>query len=389
MPQHNRDEDKKRRRKKRLDKRARATRASAEKALDEFGRVVANVKRQVEIPEPACWPGASDPSLARPDLVKLEFAEFAMHRSPGREKARQFEAACRKGLLHGLEEVDHWSWEEFLYHGIPGDPWHPIEAYLAQAGGRYPPAAADQLRRWKEARIGLYEIGEVADETLALREWDAVRDAPGGVPVRAITLNIGGVNAFRQLRGKLLLSYVAPWLPEANLYCGMGYSKALEKTFAQPLLAYLALRHPDVVGRPLPWNVSRTAEQHYLRAWRSRDWQGWLQQQLTFPFAALVNTPPDGVPRLLDVRRLLPSTAELASQFGIYFEVPLPGEPGILAPGATHVVPLDVTSRNRLALAEYHAFRDQVGQPPGRAGCRPSRRSTRAAGEIARHSASH
>jgi hypothetical protein len=365
MPQHNRDEDKKRRRKKRLEKRARANRAGSEKALGQVGQVLANVERQLELPEPARWPGAADPSLARPDLVKLELARFATEHSPGREKLKRFEADCRKGLLHALPEVDHWSWEEFIYHGLPGDSWHPIEAYLAQAGDRYPPAAAAQLRRWKEARVGLYEIGEVADDTLALREWDAVRDAPGGSPMRAITLNIGGVNAFRQLRGKLLLSYVAPWLPDDNLYCGMGYSKPLEKSFAQPFLAYLALRHPDVVGRPLPWNVSRAAEQHYLREWRGRDWQGWLQEQLTFPFAALVTTPPAGVPRLLEVRRLLPSTADRARVFGIYFEVPQPGRPEVLAAGGTHVVPLDITSRNRLALAEYHAFRDRAGQPPG------------------------
>jgi hypothetical protein len=363
MAPHGRDEEKRRRRKKRLEKRRARQRPPAEPAPS-FDKFLADLEHHLRVPPPERWPGGCDANLARPDLVKLNLAEFATGQPPGRDKCRQLEDGFRKGLLHFLPELDHWSWEEFIYHGLPGDLWHPIEAYLAQAAGRYPPAAAEQLRRWKEARIGLFEVGEVADDTLSLREWDAVLEAPAGPWVRAITLNIGGVNLLRGDQGKILFTYLAPWVPEADLYCGMGYSKSADKRTAVYLLPYLGLRHPDAASRPLPWNESRAAGERCLRAWRGRDWHGWLRDQLTFPFPAFVTTPPKGEQRVLDVFGLLPSTTEQARHFGVYFEVPLKGGGGVLAAGATHVVPLDVTSRNRLALAEYHAYRDRAGPPP-------------------------
>jgi hypothetical protein len=368
MSQHDRHESKKQRRKKRLEKRAREVRANAARPVEQLDQVLQTVGRHLAVPEPVSWPGGCDPSLARPDLVKLDLAEFALGRSPGREKAKQFEDGCRKGLLHSLPEVDHWSWEEFLYHGRPGDSWHPIDAYLAQAGDHFPPAAVMQMRRWKEARLGLFEIGQVENDTLTLREWDSVRRAPAGPPLRAITLNIGGVNTMRGQHGNILFTYLAPWLPEVNLYCGMGYGRTATKGSCDYLLLYLGLRHPDVIGRPLPWNESRAAGDEYLRQWRERDWYGWLGERLVFPFPALVGTPPRSEPRLLEVQGLLPSTAEAARQYGIYFDVPWPEEKTSLAVGGTLVTPMDVTSRNRLVLAEYHAFRDWVGRPPGNRG---------------------
>ncbi|HKI31592.1 MAG TPA: hypothetical protein VKA46_06970 [Gemmataceae bacterium] len=365
MAQHKRDEDKKRRRKKRLEKRARAAGARSESALDELGQIIGTLQRHLAVPEPERWPGGCDPSLARPDLVKLDLAQFATERSPGREKAKQFEDGCCKGLVHLLSAVDHWSWEEFIYHGLPGDSWHPIDAYLAQAAARYPPAAAAQLRRWKDARLGLYEIGEVTDDTVALREWDGVRRVPAGPPLWAITLNIGGVDILRGQEGMILLTYLAPWLPEANLYCGMGYSRTADKGSCDYFLLHLGLRHPDVVGRPLPWNEDRGAEERYMSEWLSREWLGWLEERLVFPFPALIGVPPRSEPRLLEVPGLLPSTAEDARLYGIYFDVPWEEMKMSLAAGGTVVIPLDVTSRNRLALAEYHAFRKRVGKPPG------------------------
>jgi hypothetical protein len=44
----------------------------------------------------------------------------------------------------------------------------------------------------------------------------------------------------------------------------------------------------------------------------------------------------------------------------------LKGGGEVLAAGGTHVMPLDVTSRNRLALAEHHAYRERTGPPPAR-----------------------
>jgi hypothetical protein len=362
MARRDRGEDKKRRRKKRLEKRQ--TRERLPRPLEQ---VLTTLERHLSVPEPARWPGGCDPSLARPDLVKFDLAQFATAQPPGRDKSRLLETGLRKGLLGFLPDVKDWGWEEFIWHGLPGDAWHPIDAYLAQAGDRFPPAAAEQLRRWKEARLGVFEVGAVADDTVGLREWDVVTGQATGPWFRALTLNIGGVNLFAEARGRVLLTYVAPWLPTENLYCGLGYSQMTDKSKSAPMEAYLGLRHPEVVGRPLPWNVSRAAAEQYLRQWCLRDWYGWLMERLQFPFRALVTTPPHGDPQVKEVARLLPSTPEDARRFGVYLEADLGGGTK-LAAGGTHVTPLDVRSVNRAALAEYHAYRERVGAPPGTRG---------------------
>ena len=108
--------------------------------------------------------------------------------------------------------------------------------------------------------------------------------------------------------------------------------------------------------------------QEYLRAWRRREWHGWLGEQVTGPFLAMVPESPDGPPIVLRVLRLCPSTAQDARLFGIYFEVEYPGEIGLV--GATIVIPVDVTLPICLALAEYRAYRLLAGPPPGTVGLR-------------------
>jgi hypothetical protein len=368
VARRDRGEDKKRRRKKRREKRqGRAPALGPPEPVRSMDEVLASVERHLSVPEPARWPGGCDPSLARPDRVKYQLATFATGQPPGKAKSQQLEDGLRQGLLGFLPEINHWAWEEFFWHGLPGDTWHPIDAFLAQAGKCFPPAAAEQLRRWKQARLGLYEIGEVANDTVALREWDAASGQALGPWVRALTLNISGVNLFVEARGQILLTYVAPWLPEANLYCGMGYSLTQPRSDGAWLAAYLGLRHPAVAARPLPWNVNRAAEEHYLQAWRAREWYGWLTARMQFPFRALVTTPPHGVPQVKEVVRCLPTTPEDARRLGVYFDVVLEG-PRMLAAGATHVTPLDITSVNRAALAEYQEYRRRVGPPPGMRG---------------------
>jgi hypothetical protein len=373
MAHRDRGEQKKHRRQKRLEKRQARERLPRPPALlpgpstRPLEEALAILERHLSVPEPSRWPGGCDPSLARPDRVKLELAEFALKRPPGQAKARKLEAGLRQGLLSFLPDLDDWAWEEFLWHGLPGDPWHPIDAFLAQAGSRFPPPAAEQLRRWKEARLGLYEIGEVADDAIALRDWDVVTGSAAGPWFRALTLNIGGVNLLVGARGQVLLTYVAPWLPAENLFCGLGYSQKVPPSGNDFLAAYLGLQHPEVASRPLPWTVGRAAEEQYLRSWRAREWYGWLMGRLQFPFRALVSTPPDGVPRVKEVLGMVPTTPEQARLFGVYFDVQL-DEERVLVAGGTHVTPLDITSTNRAALAEYHAYRKRVGPPPGAPG---------------------
>ncbi len=187
-----------------------------------------------------------------------------------------------------------------------------------------------------------------------------------GPPLRAISLNIGGVNIYRNARAKVNLTYLAPWVPEAQLFCGLGYGMTVDKPDATPFLLHLGLRHPEVVARPLPWNVRGPVEKEYLRQWRAREWHGWLRERFRFPFPALVAMPPVGEPVLKQVTGLVPSTPQQARDFGIYLEVPLGRE--MVVAGATLVTPVDVTSSNRLALAEYQAYRDREGPPPGTRG---------------------
>jgi hypothetical protein len=355
-----REDELKRRQQKWLAKRGRHPRPSAPETP------LTPILNAIKTPVPATWPGIADPSLARPDLVKFELAAFAFGRSSGKALAKQLERRLQQGLLDMLPELDHWAMEMFLYHGLPGDSWQPVDAFLEHAGHRFPPAAQEQLRLWKEARVGLFEIGPVQGDTVELREWDPVNDIPADNVFRAISLNIGGVNAYRDATGSILLTYLAPWAPADNLFCAMGYGKSPAKAHSGFLVPYLGLNHPDIVARPLPWHASPAAANEYLRRWQSREWHAWLAQRLQFPFSAVVITEGNK----LEVRQvvdLIPSTPEQTRQFGVYFDVPR-GWDEHLGAGATTVTPLDVTSPTAVALAEYRAYRERVGPPPGTVG---------------------
>jgi hypothetical protein len=371
-----RDEDKKRRRQKRLSKRrdhdalpSGSRGWEAQQALANAIGAMEAAERDMRVVPPATWPGACDPSLDRPDRVKFELAMFATERSPGKAKSRELEERLGKGLLGDLPELkDHLGMEEFLWHGLPGDSWHPVEAFLEHSGERFPPAAREQLRRWKEARIGLFEVGEVADDTVELREWDPLRQFYAGPTFRAITLNIAGVNVQRSVRGKYLLTHVAPWRPEEGLYCGMGYGAALDLPQTGMAVDFLGLRELAVAATPLPWNEGPSVRNEHLRRWRQREWHSWLAGQLRFPFQALIGGLPSGEIEVREVRGLLPSTPEQARMVGIYFEAPSADEKEVLVAGGTSVRPVDIASANRLALAEYHAYRKLAGPPPGTVG---------------------
>jgi hypothetical protein len=363
MASDHRDRKKKQRREKRKKERQRR---DARRPLHEADRALADLAELAKVPPPDTWPGISDPSLARPDLVKFDLATFVTENEPGRSKYRLHGQRLGRGPLGKLPQIEGWAIEEFLYHGAPGDPWQPIDAYLDWAGERYPLPAREQLRLWKEARIGVFEVGEVRDDLVELQEWDPVSQVPLGSPVRAIALNIGGVNTHRQSRGRVALTYLAPWRPSEDLFCAMGYGITLDKGEADPLAAYLELRHAEPAATPWPWNRDRATMEDYRRRWRHREWHGWLAERLRFPFLALVATPPRGKLRLREVKGLMPSTPEQAQQFGVYFEIPTGDE--MMVAGGTAINPLDITSAACAALAEYQAFREWFGPPPGTIG---------------------
>ena len=322
----------------------------------------------VNVPPPVAWPGAGDPSLTRPDMIKFEFAELAADQEPGKTKLKRLEDSFSSGPFGFLPDIKHWAMEEFFWHGLPGDTWHPLEAFLSSAGERFPAPAQEQLRRWKEARIGLFEVGEIQDAKVGLREWDTENESQSGPTMQAITLNIGGVNAFRSLQRQVALMYLAPWLPTEGLYCGMGYSATGKKREAGMYeLLRNALRHPDFISREYPWNENQQAANAYLRQWRMREWHGWLKERLTFPFRTLVRTSSKGQPEAESVVGLMPMTPAEARQMGIYLEVPTDGGTLIMA-GVTAVIPLNIESPNWLPIVEYQAYRAAVGPPPATRG---------------------
>jgi hypothetical protein len=257
--------------------------------------------------------------------------------------------------------------EEFLWHGLPNDSWHPIEAYLDFVGGRLSEAGREQLRRWKEARVGFYEVGKVQRDTVTLQEWDPVRRSSVGEPFKAITLGMGGAGFFRQYRGHLLVSYVSPWLPEERIFCSMGYGLMPRKDEAGIYELLLNLRTPEHVAEPLPWERSTAAKRKHFKTWRERDWLPWLEERLEFPFRALMVFPSEDKRfKVVQVTGLLPMDANETRQFGVYVEVPVEG--GINVVGLTNLSPLDISSPNWMPVAEYRAYREQVGPPPGMRG---------------------
>src|SRR5262249_11405666 len=145
-----------------------------------------------------------------------------------RAKSRQLQRDLANGILGKFPGMKDWGMEEFLWHGVPGDSWHPIDAFLTREAARFSPAACEQVRRWKDARIGFFEIGPVRDDCVVLREWDPVKKEACGPDFPAISLNIGGVNVYCDRQDAITLTYVAPWAPEVGLMCALGYAIMLE-----------------------------------------------------------------------------------------------------------------------------------------------------------------
>ena len=318
----------------------------------------------LKTPEPTIWPGACDASLERPDLVKAEFAAFALDKKPGTSKFRQLRHGVEAGLLAKFPDLDHWAMEEFLWHGLPGDDWSPLEAFLAQAGNRFSAQAAAQLRLWQEARIGFFEVGPVEDNLVILREWDPAAMMTPGPEFKAISLNIGGVNIYRTHLDEIQLTYLAPWALEQNLYCAMGYGTTLPPEVTPMLLPLLGLRTPEAAARAVPWKATPTSFSEHAKIWRQRAWQDWLAAGLKFPFEAVICMPNDDL-EIFQAEGLVPGTPEEVETTGIYLIGTVDRDDSEVVMGATNPVPWDFTSPNAWLLAEYRAYRELVGPPKG------------------------
>ena len=141
MSNSKRREEKKRQHKKRL--------ATLNKAKKSLGTILQTMQHLSGVSEPSTWPGAADPSLSRPDHIKFELGTFAS-KGPGRDLCRQLERQLQRGLLDFVPDMDHWGVEEFFWHGLPGNPWHPIDHFLRIQGDRFPAAAP---RSWHAGKM--------------------------------------------------------------------------------------------------------------------------------------------------------------------------------------------------------------------------------------------
>jgi hypothetical protein len=357
MNSSQRREEKKRRREKRLAKKD-------QRALRELDDTLEALEHLTSFPEPKTWPGAADPSVNRPDRVKFELGTFA-DQGPGRDLRRQLECRLHQGfLLDFIPNIDDWAMEEFFWHGLPGNSWHPIDQFLQTQKDRFPPAARTQLMGWKNAQIGCYEVGELADDMVSLREVDVLSGRLIGPWVRAIALNIGGANIYATEKGKLNVTYLAPWAPAENIYCAMGYGLCVPgENFAACALLVSGMRRIQAVTFPLPWRAGKVALQQCLAQWRERDWFQFMATRVRCPFQAVIMAPEG--PELCTIHRLITVSTEESQYYGIYFDM---DDKAKVACGATAIIPVDFDSPNAMAFAEYREFRRIAGPPPASRG---------------------
>jgi hypothetical protein len=342
--------DKKRRREKRLAKR--------EPRGESLQQVLHTIERLAQVPEPARWPGCADGPFARPDRVKFELANF-VETGAGRVLCRRLERQLEQGLISYIPELAHWGMEEFFWHGLPGEPWHPVDQFLQSSGNRFSPAQASQFALWKQARIGFFEVGPVADDLVWLREIDVITRRPVGSWIRAIALNIGGVNIYRGEKGKLNVTYLAPWSPDEDIFCAMGYGLCVPASGIDMLTPLVTgLRAIEAVTFPLPWHAGKAAAKLLFEQWRQRDWVAYMSSHVSCPFLAIA-AGPNWI-KQVTISKSLNRSVEEFRKYGLYYEI-LKRPPE--ACGATAIYPLDHASPTALAFAEYREYRRLAGPP--------------------------
>jgi hypothetical protein len=304
----------------------------------------------------------TDADLDQPDQIKFRYGTYITDFDPGKSKADRMERDAERGPLHEIPEIKHWALEEYFCHGVPGDTWDPMEAYLDFVGDRLSETGKTQLRQWKQARLGAFRVGMVQNNTMQLEEWDIERRMTIGNPFRAISLGMGGVEQFRTMRGDLLIGYVSPWNPRENLYCSMGYSIMPKIQDAEAFELILNLRMPELVVKPLPWMIFPDTLHQYMREWRRRDWNTWLADRLQFPFRALTAHPVTKQLVPVELTAILHSNPAMGRDYGVYMA--MSGLLDIAATGVANVIPVDLASPNWMPIAEYREYRHLAGPPP-------------------------
>ena len=310
------------------------------------------------------FPGSCHPSVDRPDMTKLEYAEWIRKTPQWYRKQRDLERRMSNGPMDFAGEIDHWAMEEFMWHGLPEDSENPLDTWLNSRAEKLPVEAVEQIRLWKQARPGIFEIGDVRNDLVSLRPCRADGQRSDEPAISAISLNIGGVSEFAAHRGKLLFTYLAPWNAEKGISCALGYSLMAPKHGAAHFILMSNLNDPATMATPWPWKQSAANQNAMLSEWKKRDWYGYLKERVEFPFQAVANTPSGQ--QIFRIKRIVDSTAEKARVNGVYFDCDVTSQVYLI--GGTCLVPVDLGSRNAQPFAEYRAFRDIVGPPPASKG---------------------
>ena len=137
----------------------------------------------------------TDADLGRPDRIKYQYATYITEFEPGKSKADRMKLDAKRGPLHVVPEIDHWALEEYFWHGVPGDAWNPMEAYLDFVGDRLSEVGKAQLRQWKQARLGVFRVGPVQGGTMRLEDWSSNHCRGRRLQARGIGTYANGVSA--------------------------------------------------------------------------------------------------------------------------------------------------------------------------------------------------
>lgn len=306
------------------------------------------------------YPGACDDTVARPDRIKFEFGMFLQANSASQGKMRSLAKAYARGKLSFLPNVEDWAMEKFFWHGSPGESLHPLDAFLQASGEKFSSCGREQIRRWKEAELNVFEIGRTTRTTVEFRAWDLRRSRPVGQWFPAIDLSITGVNMYRRRQGDISLQWMAPWAPDLNLFCATGYGSLAPKKTAGGLWMAQLTADAELACSRWPWRMGAGAQREYSRKWARRDWHRWIAERMEFPLDALLLGKGTSEFATLEALSEDGITGGLAP--GIYFNITRHGVP--MVTGATSAWPLDLSSPSASVLEEYRSWRMDAGPPP-------------------------
>ena len=303
--------------------------------------------------------GEPDPDLESPGRARLLLFEHVARVEPGASKVRAFFQRLKRGPLHSLPDLEEWALEEFAYHGAPPDPWHPIDALLADRFRRLSPIGRLRAAWLSSARLGMWRIEGGTPKTFRLREWDPWEGKTVGEEFAALPADGAVGPSAARSRGDLLASYVAPWDPERRLHCALGLGYLIAPEDSRDAAVYLRPGLLAAAAR-LPWARAEGVRAAQSAKWRERDWGAWLRERLSFPFEAyarMVRSPAEKVV----VEGLVPDGGPGVQGMPLAFSLR-----GRRVDGdAAGISPADHDGGNWAAIAEYQAWRAEARRAAG------------------------